>query len=351
MNKLARVMICGVLAAGLLTGCGKKDVDLTQPAITVDDETVSYGEAAFYLRAQQAETQSMMEMYGLSSGNAFWNQTTETEDGKSLSYGDQLKNDVRDQIAQYLLLRRHAADYDLEMPQNVLDKAAEAAKSVYESNKDLFEEMGTTQEEIEDIMVLSAYPELMRDAMTADVDLEVSDEEAAQTRVVYMRMRLKEEDENGNQIDASEETKAGYMESMEKLLAEVQDAGEVDEDSIREMANAIDEEKIMVGSTSYGKDDSVLPEEVVEAAGTLQDGETYGEVIETSDGFYYLVHMTAVLDRDATEMKKTSIASQRQQEAYDAIVQEWMDASAVSTGENWNSLTITDADVWTATVQ
>ena len=350
MNKTARVVVCGILAAGLLAGCGKKEIDSTQPAITVDDETVSLGEASFFLRVQQAETQAMMDAYGFTNGSGFWSQTAEDESGKSVSYGDQLKNDVRDQLAQFLLLRRHAADYDLEMPDAVLDKAAEAAKSVFEANTDIFEEMGTTQEEIEDVMVLSAYPDLMRDAMTADVDLEVSDDEAAQSRVVYMRMRLKETDEDGNQIDASEETKAGYMESMKQLLADIQDAGEVDEDSIREMANAIDEENILVGSTSYGEGDMYLPEAVLEAAGTLQDGESYGEVIE-ADGFYYLIHMTAVLDREATDMKKESIAAERQQEAYNALVQEWMDASEISTGENWDSLTVTDSEVWTTLAQ
>lgn len=342
-------MLCGILAAGLLAGCGKGNVDGTQAAITVDDETITLGEAAFYLRAQQAETLTMMEGYGFVNGNSFWDQSTTDEDGNNTTYAQQLKDSVRDELAGYVLLRRHAADYGLELPASVTDAAAEAAKTVYESNKEVLDGIGATEDDIRDSMELYAYPSLMTDAMTADVDLEVSDEEAAQSRVVYIRTRLKETDENGDQVDASDETKEAYMASLEQLLAEIQDADEVDEDSIREMANAIDEESIMVGSTAYGKDDAYLPEEVLEAAGTLQDGEIYDGVIETSDGFYYLVYMVAVLDRDATDLKKSSIASERKQEAYDAIVQEWMDAAEITTGEGWDKLVVSDSEPWKAT--
>ena len=349
MNKTARALICGILAAGLLAGCGKgKEIDSTQPAVTVDDESISMGEAVFYLRAQQAETQTMMENYGFVDNNAFWGQTTAGENGTDTTYAQQLKDSVRDELAEYVLLRRHAADYDIEMPAEVSDAAAEAAKSVYESNADIMKELGTTQEEIQDVMELYAYPQLMMDAMTADVDLEVSDEEAAQSRVIYARIRQKETDESGNQVDASEETKEKYRGMMEDLLAQMQEAGEVDEESVREMANGIDEELIMVASTSYGKDDAYLPEEVTSAAEGLQDGETYDGVIETADGYYYLVNMVAVLDRDATDMKKNSIASQRQQEAFEAIIDEWKSEAQISTGEGWEALTVSDSELWKA---
>ena len=348
MNKAARIMMCGVLAAGLLAGCGEKEIDMTQPAITVDDETISLGEAAFFLRAQQAETLTMMQMYGFVSGNSFWSQTSEGEDGKTSTYGEQLKTTVRDELAQYVLLRRHAADYDVELPETVTEAAATSAKSIYESNTETLEEMGTTEEDIREVMELYAYPELMMEPMTADVDLEVTDEEAAQSRVIYVRTRLQETGEDGTTTDASDETKAEYKADLEELLGQMQEAGEVDEDSVREMADAIDEENIMVGATSYGEGDAYLPQEVLDAAAALQDGETYGEVIETSDGYYYLVHMLAVLDRDATDLKKNTIASERQQEAFDEMVQEWVDAADISTGENWESLTVQDSEVWVA---
>ena len=349
MKNTARAILCGILAAGLLAGCGKGGkIDSTQPAVTVDDESISMGEAVFYLRAQQAETHTMMEGYGFVDSNSFWGQTTTDEDGNEITYGQQLKDSVRDELSEYILLRRHASDYDIEMPAEVSDAAAEAAKTLYEANTDVLEEIGTTEEEIRDVMELYAYPQLMKDVMTADVDLEVSDEEAAQCRVIYARIRLKEEDETGNQVDASDETKETYHGMMEDLLAQMQEAGEVDEDSVREMADAIDEELIMVGSTSYGKDDAYLPEEVLSAAESLKDGETYDGVIETSDGFYYIVNMVAVLDREATDLQKNSIASQRQQEAYDALIQEWKDAADISTGEGWDALTVSDTEPWKA---
>ena len=349
MKNTARVLLCGILAAGLLAGCGKGEkIDSTLPAVTVDGESVSMGEALFYLRAQQAETQTMMESYGFVDGNSFWGQTTTDDDGNEITYAQQLKDSVLDELTEYMLLRSHASDYDIEMPAEVSDAAAENAKTVYEANTDVLEEIGTTEDDIRNVMELYAYPQLMKDAMTADVDVEVSDEEAAQTRVIYCRIRLKEEDEEGNQVDASDETKETYHGMMEDLLAQMQEAEEVDEESVREMANAIDEELIMVGSTSYGKDDAYLPEEVLTAAESLQDGETYDGVIETADGFYYLVNMVAVLDREATDIEKNSIVSERQQEAFDALVQEWKDAAEISNGEEWEKVTVSDTEQWKA---
>ena len=71
-------------------------------------------------------------------------------------------------------------------------------------------------------------------------------------------------------------------------------------------------------------------------------------MIETSDGFYYLVNMAAVLDREATDIEKNSIVSERQQEAFDALVQEWKDAAEISNGEEWEKVTVSDTEQWKA---
>ena len=340
MKRITNAIVCAVLAAGLLAGCGK--VDTTQAAITVDDEAISYGAASFILRAQQAETATVMEGYGLySADSAFWDQMTTGEDGHSVTYGEEMKKTLVNDLAGYVLLRRHASDYGVEMKDEVRLAAENAAHSVYESNTDLIKEIGATEEDIREIMELYAWPDLMRDAMTADVDTEVSDEEAAQSRVVYARMRL---------ADTDEDTKAAYKESMEQLLQKMQEADSLDEDTIRTMANEIDEENIMVGGVNLGKDDDFFDASIMDVLAGLQDGEVCQEVLEIPDSYYYLVFMDSVLDREATDREKTTIVNTRKQEAYDEILQGWLDGAAISTSKAWDALEVKDKENWKAVV-
>lgn len=352
MKRTVSVLICAVLAAGLLAGCKKeeaREVDGTEAAITVNGESIDMGTASFVLRAQQAETMTMMEMYGFASGGtSFWDQSTTDEDGFSTTYGKQMKDTVKDDLVGFMLLREHAPEYGVELPEEVKKAAEEAAHTVYENNTEMLAELGTAEDDVVEAMELYAYPEMMTELMTADVDLEVSDEEAQQSRVTYARINLKETDESGNTTDVSEETKEAYKASMEELLKQIGEAGDADETAIQEMADAIDEEHILVGSVSYGADDAFLPDEVLEAAASLQDGETSQEVIETSNGYLYLIHMNEVLDRDATDRKKASIASERQQAAYNDIIQGWKDASEISVSEAWDALTVEDKVIWKA---
>ena len=340
MKRITNAIVCAVLAAGLLAGCGK--VDTTQAAITVDDEAISYGAASFILRAQQAETATVMEGYGLySADSAFWDQMTTGEDGHSVTYGEEMKKTLVNDLAGYVLLRRHAPDYGVEMKDEVRLAAENAAHSVYESNTDLIKEIGATEEDIREIMELYAWPDLMREAMTADVDTEVSDEEAAQSRVVYARMRL---------ADTDEDTKAAYKESMEQLLQKMQEADSLDEDTIRTMANEIDEENIMVGGVNLGKDDDFFDASIMDVLAGLQDGEVCQEVLEIPDSYYYLVYMDSVLDREATDREKTTIVNTRKQEAYDEILQGWLDGAAISTSKAWDALEVKDKENWKAVV-
>ena len=133
MKNRKRMLICVILAAGLLAGCAKKEtaepVDGSEAAITVNGESIDLGTASFFLRAQQAETTTMMEMYGFATGgSSFWDQDTTDEGGSATTYGKQMKDTVKDDLVSYMLLREHASDYGLEMPEEVKKAAAEAAK-------------------------------------------------------------------------------------------------------------------------------------------------------------------------------------------------------------------------------
>lgn len=67
--KAVCVMLSASMAAMGLTGCGSDNVDGTKTAITVNDESITLGQANFMLRYQQATMYNyyskMYSMYGM----------------------------------------------------------------------------------------------------------------------------------------------------------------------------------------------------------------------------------------------------------------------------------------------
>lgn len=350
MKKKA-IITAGVLAlcmaAGMLSGC-KDKIDGTETAITVNGESISLGAANFLLRYQQAETTTMMESYGMSSETGLWSTPYTADSGSDAdTYGEQFKNSSETEIEKMLLLKKNAPEYSVAISddlQTSLDAAAEAA---YEKNADAFAEMGITEDSIAEALELQSYQQLMFQPLVADTDTEVSDEEAAQTTVTYARISLKTTDDDGNSVDVSDEEKETFRQQLGALLSEVEKADDPASADIPSIASAINN-AIVSTQFSYGSDDTILPDEVKDAVAGLQDGETYPDVIETSDGYLYIVRLDAAFDEEATASKKEGIVSQRQQDNYNDKVQAWLDDAEIKLGSGWKALEVTDAEAYKA---
>lgn len=83
--KAVCVMLSASMAAMGLTGCGSDNVDGTKTAITVNDESITLGQANFMLRYQQATMYNyyskMYSMYGMQMPSEMYDK--EGDDGKT----------------------------------------------------------------------------------------------------------------------------------------------------------------------------------------------------------------------------------------------------------------------------
>ena len=52
------------------------------------------------------------------------------------------------------------------------------------------------------------------------------------------------------------------------------------------------------------------------------------DLVETDNGIY-IGKLTSLLDRDATDSKKTSIVEERKQDQYDSLLKEWKDDTTI----------------------
>lgn len=350
MSKLNSRIACGILVAALvagsLTGCGK--LDGTKTVATVDGQEVTLGLASYIARDQQAQTESyyqmMMQSYGMGMSDEFWD--SEEEDGRT--YGESSKDSVMDSIKTLYVMKAHAEEYGVTISEEEQAKIEEAAKTFMDDNDEAtLAELAVSESDIVTYLELMTIRQKMHDPMVEDIDREVSDEEANQTRITMVKVSTEgtEQDEDGNTIDLTDEEKAEKKDLAEQVLEKVTASDDVAEADMDALAKEVDENLTATSPafTTAGSEDDVLDEKVKEAALSLEEGELASEVIE-GESAYYVVRLDKMLDEDATQTKKDSIISNREQDRYDELLQEWEDAAEMNIDEKvWKKLTITDS--------
>lgn len=378
--------MCASMAMGLLTGCSSSNDEVVAK---MGDTKLTLGEANFMLRYSQAQTQSYLgAMFGEGT-NVFQQDLT----GSGQAYGETVKESVLNDLKDMTILEQHMSDYNVELTDE--DKAAieEAAKQfIADNSKDVLKEMSATEETVSRILTLYTIQSKMETAIEADVDTEVSDEEAAQKTIQYAYFTIPEtesetedttevasegesettteaasEDESETVAEteaasesetvaemeteavseaASEETSEDTTESETEESAEKKETrekvqgiidavqgGETLEDAVK----AVDESKSLT-SYSYGADEETLNENLKNAADTLSDGEIASEPVEGENGFY-VVQMVSTFDRDATDQKKEEIIKDRKKELYDNKIAEWDTESFDINEKVWDKVT------------
>ncbi len=398
MKRTSAKVVCSLLTAAIavtgLSGCGGDStvVDGTQTALVINYEEINLGKANFMLRYQQATMvnyyQTMSSMFGQEYSLSF-DALSDTSDEDSPTVGENLKADALTSIEQAFLMRQHASEYEVALTEEEIAGAQEAAASFMESNDaETLTKLGITQEDIQDVIEVYAIQLKMHDPMVADVDTEVSDEEAQQSKISYVRVSTEgtETDENGDTIELTDEEKAEKKDIAQRFLDALnasEDPASVTFADLRtEINDQLNEERraeeaasqedsstadtsgdssstdteedsdvvyLTSSQTTFGADDEDLDDALKEAAETLSDGEVYGEVIEGEDA-YYVVRMDSVLDRDATDSQKETIVQERQSEAYSDLLDGWIEESDISVKRAWNRLEVTDYDLYTMTV-
>ncbi len=339
LKKAVVLTLAGTLALGSMTGCSKS-LDGTKAVSTVNDEEIKLGTVNLMLRYQQAQTAQMYEMYfGATSG--IWDTVADEETGET--YGDQTVANVMEQLEDMVILRQHAEEYGVTISEEEQKKITEAAKSFMESNDEAtIATLGVDQSMVEEVLALSYYKEFMYDPLTVDVNTEVSDEEAAQTGVTFVKVAdssdedaSEDGEEDKDKKEEKKEEKVSAKEKAQQILDEVLATADADMDSI---AKEVDENLSATTThfTTNPKEDedstAVVPQEVQDAVKKLTDGEVAGELV-VSDDTYYVVRLDAAMDQESTEYEKTTIVNDRKQEAYNEITEQWREDSKISQDE------------------
>ena len=315
------------LAAASLAGCAG-NVNPEETLVTVGDTEVSYGVVNYYARLQQAQYESYYASMLGTTGEAFWSQAG--SDGKN--YADTIKEGVMEDIQELYLIKQHAAEYGAELTGEEKTSIEETAKQfVSENSQEERDAVSGDEKYVKEYLTLLTIEKKMDPLMTADVDEEVSDEEAAQKAMDYIYVSYSTKDADGNSVDMSDEEKAALKADVQTALDELK-AGKAE---FAVVAAALGE---TVQTATFDAESYSPNSDLVAAADALAAVGDVTELVETDNGIY-VARLTSLLDRDATDSKKEAIVEQRKNEQFESLLEQWKEETEITVNEKlWKKI-------------
>ncbi len=309
VKKLVATCLAGALMVSALTGCG---MDKNETVATLGEQEISLGVVNFMCRYQQASSD---DMYRSFMGEDVWEQDIY---GNGTSMGDSMKDQVLQDVHEMYTLKNHMDDYGVSLSSEDEKMIKDTATAFMEANsKEALEEMGATQEIVEEVLTLYTIQVKMHDAIVADADTEVSDEEA------NMRAYSIIEFTTASYYDSTLQTQVTYSEEQIERISQTATSAWEDLQENPDMKAVAEEYGYEMRTATYDADDAVLDKEVKTALDELSVNEI-SEVISTDNGFY-IVRLDSETDEEATEQNRESIVVERQEALYTEVVAGWQE--------------------------
>ncbi len=305
-KRLAALLLSGVMAASMLTGCGGMNKDAV--VATFDETEIKLGIANFAARMQQASADDFYVAY---FGEDVWNSDLY---GNGTTMEDSMKDSVMQSLFDMYTLQAHMVEYDVELTDAERAAITQAATDFMAANdKEALDALGAEQEIVEEYLTLLTIQDKMYDAIIATVDTNVSDEEANTGAYSYVRVAKDSyTDAEGNVLYYTEEELTELAETVETFATEAQ------EDTLETAAETYG---YTVSTGTFTADDVNVNETVLTTLQGLEEGEVSG-VIDTETG-YYIVRLDAKTDAEATELTRQSIISERESTLYTDTLSGW----------------------------
>lgn len=279
---------------------GVDDGELTEEAIliAVGQEAVTCREARFYL-------QQVKEKYEPTLGEEIWDIII--EDGET--FEGYVKEEVISEITEVKIICQEANKQGILLSD---DERMEAEGMAQEYIEKAGASVGITKEQAAEIYGDHILAGKMFDVTTGNVDTSISNEEARQITIQYLKVLTNGSDKNGAVVSMNEEEKKKAKEQTQTLLEQAKEAK-----SFYNFAEAnSDDSQVEI---TFGVD--TRPDEFGDQALALKAGE-FSKVIEGESGFYIL-YCVSDMDEEATSRKKEEIITENQDKVFQKAYTEW----------------------------
>ena len=214
------------------------------------------------------------------------------------------------------ILEQHASEYDVALSEDEKKAIDEAAEEFDENNAlEDKEAVSGYAKYVKKVLELVTIQSKMEDAMTADVDTEVSDDEAAQKSMKYVFYSYTK-NENDSTSTMSETEKTEAKQKANDFAEKLKNSDTKDIDAVANEAG------MEVQTATFDSESTSPNADLVKAADALTAEGDVTDAIETDSGIY-VAKVTSFLDRTATDAKKQSIVEERKQDQYDTLLKKW----------------------------
>lgn len=329
MKKVVALLLVALMTMTLFVGCAKDKNETLDPkelVMVVGETDVTMNIANFFVRYNQSLMESIYTQY---MGEDVW--MTEVE--KGVTYEDNLKDSLLEELQKMYIVTNHVADYKVELTEEETKAIEATADAFIAENKDeaVQAKVSADKDTVIAYLKLHTLNEKMGKAMRADVDTTVTDEQAAQKRMRYFEISKSETLDDGSTMEMSDkEIKAAQKEAKE-FLKGAKANGSME-------AYATEKEKD-TKTLAFAADSTALDEKVIKAADKLKENE-FSEVIETETGIY-VVQLESEFDKDATESNKATVLTKRQEARYEELVETWTKDTKVTVHEEvWDKISV-----------
>ena len=323
MKKATALVLAASMMAATFTGCGDTEFNGSAVVAKVGETEVTADVANFFARYQQGYYETY---YADFMGDAMWAGYTEG----AVTYEEAVKSEVLEALETLYVLNEYADDYDVSLTKEEKASIESVAASFVEANdeEDLAIISGN-EEVVAEVLELVTIQQKMREKMIADVDKNVSDDEAAQKSAQYVYFSFSSASEDGTVSKMTEE-------EQDQLIADAKDLIEGGKEA-KDFEAYVKDKGYTVSTLTFDSTTTSPSEALVKAADELKEGEFADVVVEESG--CYVVRLESILDKDATEAKKDTIITEREDAAYKELCKKWIEEVGVELYEDvWNSI-------------
>lgn len=307
-RKIAALCLTGALVVSMFTGCG---INENKVAATMEGREVTLGLVNFMCRYQQAYSD---EIYRSIFGDSVWSEDL-YQTGSTME--DNVKDNVMTNLHEMLTLEAHAQDYGVSLSDEELQTIADVtAEFMADNPKETLKEMGATEDIVSEFLRLSTLRNKVYEALIAEVDTNVSDEEAnVKTYTMVQVDTTGYYDENGSYVTYTEEESEARVATAEAIAAAVADPSEFE--------TVAEEFGYTATEGGYDIDDTTLPEEVKAELDKLTENTMSGAIV--TDSAVYIVRLDSLHDEEATEQNRQSIIATRKSTYYNDLLTQWQE--------------------------
>lgn len=335
--RILAVLLCLVLLTGALTGCGalpeNTKIVLTtglsdQQIFRINTAICTKSEALVYLA-------NLKNKYEKAYGRELWDVRL-----ASGSVESELKDSVLRELEQIKIMNLMADQYQVSLSKEDESRLKQAAGKYYKSLSGTeTAALGVTQDSILQMYREYEIANRVYDSMIADVNPEISDDEARIITVKQIGLKTYTADESGKRTEMTEDQK--------KLIRRKADTAHslavsgTDFDSLISQYSDAAESEVSFGK---GEKDSAY-----ETAAFNLGKDEISDVIETADG-YYILKCTSTFNKDQTDTNKKKILEKRKSDAFNEEYNAFAKSVTRELNEKvWDAITVqNDSQITTA---